>query len=152
MGSCIPVVIDDSGTDVAEVGLGVGSEAACPGDVAMGVWVQGVLAFGEDPARAGVVLPEREVIGRDIAMLGGRGKALFASGELVHQFEADIGFFRAEVYRAKATGELLSRFPTDLPTEPGLVTAGMTGTETAHEGEENGFDEVPIFGAASEQG
>ena len=143
----VPVMVNDGGTDVAEVGLGVRGEATGPGDVAVGVWVQGVLAFGENPAGAGVVFAECEVVGGDVAVFRGGGKALFACGELVHEFEGDIGFLGAEVRGAEAAGELLRRFPADLAAEAGLVTAAVTGAKTAHESEKDCFNEVPIFGA-----
>jgi hypothetical protein len=109
------------------------------------------LAFGENPASASVVPAEREVIGRDVAVLGASGEAFLAGGELVHELEADVRFFGAEIDRAEAAGELLRSFPANLATEASLVAARMTGAEATHEGEKDGLDEVPIFGATGEE-
>jgi len=97
------------------------------------------------------VFAECEVVGGDVAVFRGGGKALFARGELVHEFEGDVGFLGAEVRGAEAAGELLRGFPADLTAEAGLVTAGVTGAKTAHESEKDCFNEVPIFGATGEE-
>jgi hypothetical protein len=46
----------------------------------------------------------------------------------------------------------LGGFPADLAPEAGLVASGANAREFFEEEEEDGFEEVPIFGAAGEEG
>jgi hypothetical protein len=47
---------------------------------------------------------------------------------------------------------LLGGFPTDLAAEAGFVAGGADAREFLQEEEENGFEEIPVFGAAGEEG
>ena len=57
---------DGGACEAVVFGMGVGGEGAGPGDVAMAGGVEGVAAFGEDPAGAGVDFAQGEVIGGDV--------------------------------------------------------------------------------------
>jgi len=130
--------------------MGFGGEGAGPGDVAMAGGVVGVGAFGEDPGFADERFPKGEKVGGDILL--GAGESFFGDGELVHEGEAEVVFFGGEIDFKEAGAEGLGGLPADLAAESGLVAGGLEGREAAQEGVEDGFEEVPVFGAAGEEG
>ena len=65
--------------------------------------------------------------------------------------EAEIVLFGGEVDRGEAIAEAASGFPADLLAETGLVAGGLDGLEVLQEIEEDGFEEMPIFGADGEE-
>ena len=145
------VMVKDSGADgVATFGMDVGGQGAGPGDIAMAGGIEGVAAFIEHPARAGVKFAQGEVIGGDV--LVSMGKPLFGNGELVHEGESEVLFFGGEVYFEETTAEFAGGFPADLASEAGFITGALDVAELLHEVEEDGFEEVPVFGAAGEEG
>ena len=101
---------------------------------------------------AGVVFAEREEVGCDVTVLFGVGEAFFGDEELVHESEADGGFVGGEIEGAKFAAEFARGFPADLAAQAGFVAAALNAGEVAQESEEDGFDEVPIFGATGEEG
>ena len=129
--------------------VGVSGEGAGPGDVAMAGRVEGVAAFVEDPAGAGVNFAEGEVVGGDVLVRA--GEALFAIEKLVHKSEAQVVFLAGEINFEEAAAEFASGFPTDLASEPRLVTGTLNGGEFPHEIEEGGFEKIPVFGSNGEQ-
>ena len=60
-------------------------------------------------------------------------------------------FFSGEIDLEEAAAELVSSFPTDLATETGFVAGTTDGGQMLHEKEEDGFEEVPVFGAESQE-
>ena len=95
----------DSSADVAIVGLSFGSEAASPCDVAVRRRIEWIGGFGEEPFVAGVVFAEREEVRSDVPVLFGVGEPLFSYEKLVHEGEADGGFFAREVEGVKFAAE-----------------------------------------------
>ena len=126
-----------------------GGEGAGPGDIAMAIWVGGVAAFAEGPFAAGEIFAQGEVIGSDVLL--GFGEALFGGGELVHEAKAEIVLFGAEVDAGEFVAETIGSFPTDLFAEAGVVAGGFEVAKFFEEVEEDGLDEVPVFGAAGEE-
>jgi hypothetical protein len=124
-------------------------KSAGPSDIAMAGGVKGIATFGEGPFSAGVGLAQGKEIGGNVGL--GSGEMLFGNGELVHKGEGEVVFFSGEVDLEKATGVMLGSFPTDLAAEAGLITGGLKVGEVLKEIEENGLEEVPVFGAASEE-
>jgi hypothetical protein len=59
--------------------------------------------------------------------------------------------FAREVDFEEAAGEMAGGFPANLTAEAGLVTSALDGIEFAKEMEEDGFEEIPIFGPGSEE-
>ena len=131
------------------VGVGEGCQGRSPGNVTVAVGVAVVTAFGENPFRAGVNFAEGEEVGGDVGVVF--WNMFFGDGELVHKGEAEVLFFCAEVYFGKFVGVLLSSFPADLAAEAGFVAGGADAGDVLEEEEEDGFDEVPVFGAAGEE-
>ncbi len=133
-----------------ESGVGGGGQGASPGDVAVAGGVVVVAAFGEDPLFAGIEFAQGEVVGGDVLLA--EGEAFFGGGELVHQGEAEVVFFGGEIDGGKAGGKVFGGFPADLAAEAGFVAGGADGGELAEEAVEDGFEEVPIIGAAGKEG
>src|SRR5437588_2146655 len=73
------------------MGMGVSGESAGPGDVAMADGVDGIAAFGKNPASAGVDFAQGVKIGSNVWF--GFGEAFFGHGELVHEGEAEVVLF-----------------------------------------------------------
>ena len=128
----------------------MGGESAGPGDVAMAGGVVEVAAFAESPFAAVVGFAEGEVISGDV--LFAFGKAFFGNRELIHKGKTEVVLFRAEVDLKKAAGMVLGGFPTDLASEPGLITGGLEVAEMVEEVKKGGFEKVPVFGATGEEG
>ena len=144
-------VVNDHGARAGGLaGVSVGGEGAGPGDVAMAGRVEGVAAFGEDPAGAGVGFAESEEIGGDVLI--GAGEAFFGDRELVHEGEAEVGFFGGKIDFKEAAAEAGGGFPTDLATEARFVASGLDGGQVLQEAREDGGEEVPVFGAGGEEG
>jgi hypothetical protein len=61
-------------------------------------------------------------------------------------------FGGGEVNFAEAAGELGGGFPADLATETGFIAGGIEAGKVFEEMEEDGFEEVPIFGTGGEEG
>ena len=59
--------------------------------------------------------------------------------------------FGGEVHFFELVGPLAGGFPTDLATEAGFVASGTNVLEFPEEMEEDGFEEVPVFGAGGEE-
>ena len=131
-------------------GMGVGGEGTGPGDVAMASGIEGVAAFVECPAGAGVNFAEGEIVGGNVLL--GAGEAFFGNGELIHESEAEVVFFGGEIDFGEAAAESGGGFPTDLASEAGLIARGVDILQVVQEVKENGFEEVPIFGAGGEEG
>ena len=112
--------------------------------------VQGVAAFRENPARAGVRLAKGEEVGGDVGLLF--RESLGGVRKLIHEGESEIMFFGGKVHLEKAAREFCGGFPADLAAKTGFVTSSFDRSQVAQEIEENGFDEVPIFGAAGKKG
>ena len=139
----------DQGPDFGTaVEVGVGGEGAGPGDVAVAGRVRRVSAFAENPACALVTFSQGEIIGGNV--LFGCGEALLGYRELVHEAEAEIVLFAGEIYGGERA-KVLAGFPADLLAEAGGIAGGLHVPKLAQEGEENGLEEVPIFGAAGEK-
>jgi len=81
--------------------------------VAGGVVV--VAAFGEEPFGSGVDFAEGKEVSSDVGVVF--WKMFFGDGELIHECEAEVLFFCAEVDFGEFVRELLTRFPTDLAAE-----------------------------------
>ncbi len=94
-------------------------------------------------------LAQGKEIGSDILFVA--RESFGGRGELVHEGETEVMFFRAKGYRGKAAGKLAGGFPADLTAEAGLVPGSGEGTQAAQEGEKDGFQKVPIFSAAGEE-
>ncbi len=139
----------DHGAEGLDLGMGVGSESAGPGDIAVAIGVQGVAAFAKDPAVAVMRFAQGEVIGGDI--LFGTRESFLRQGELVHEREAEVVFLSGKVHAVKAGVEVVGGFPTDLTAEATFITRALDVIELAHEGEEHGGKEMPILGAAGEK-
>ena len=60
-------------------------------------------------------------------------------------------FFCCEIDFKETAGELAGGFPANLAAETGFVARTTDGGQMLHEKEEDGFDEVPVFGAESEE-
>src|SRR5882762_9647649 len=103
----------DHGSDGAFVGIvGFGGQSAGPGDVAMAVRVEGVAALAEGPFVAVKGLAQSEIVSGDVLLAA--GETLLAGGKLVHEAEAEVVFFGAEVDRGKTTAEVVGGLPTEL--------------------------------------
>jgi hypothetical protein len=72
-------------------------------------------------------------------------------GELVHESEAEIMLFAAEVDGGKAAAEMAGGIPTDLAAETGSIARGLERTQLEEEFEEDGPQEIPIFGPAGKE-
>src|SRR5437867_270053 len=94
---------DDAPSGAFAFGVGMSGESGGPGDVAVAGGVQGVAAFGEGPAGAGVEFADGEEIGGDVLL--GAGETFFGDGKLVHEGEAEVLFFGGEVDFEKAAAE-----------------------------------------------
>src|SRR2546422_6096857 len=110
--------------------------------------IGGVWAFAENPACALVTFSQGEIIGGNV--LVGSGEALLGDGELVHEAETEIVLFAGEIYGGERA-KVLAGFPADLLAEAGGIAGGLHVAQLAQEGEEDGLEEVPIFGAAGEK-
>jgi hypothetical protein len=130
--------------------MGEGGEGTGPGDVAMAGGVESVAALGKNPTGAGVDFAEGKVIGGNV--LVATGETLFGDGKLVHESEAEVMFSGGEVDFLEGPGELAGGFPADLAAEAGFVTGGFEVSQVLEEIEEDGFEEVPVFGAGGEEG
>src|SRR5207248_1417689 len=111
--------------------------------------IQTVTGLAEDPASALVAFSKREEVGGDV--LFASGKALLSGGKLVHKGKAEVMFFAGEIDGGKSAAAVLTGFPADLAAKAGRVASGLHVAEFAEELEKNGFDEIPIFGAAGEE-
>jgi len=131
-------------------GVGERGERGGPSDVTVAGAIGVVAAFGENPFVADESFSQREEVGGNVRLV--LGEMFFGDGELVHEGEAEVLLFAAEVDFGKFVRELLGGFPTDLPAQPGFVACGANAREFFEEEEEDGFDEVPVFSATSEQG
>src|SRR5207245_10353484 len=80
------------------------------------------------------------------------GKAFLRGGKLVHKGEAEVVFFSREVHLGKETAKLTGCFPANLFAETGFVASRFERFQQAQEIEEDGLEEMPIFGAAGEEG
>ncbi len=129
--------------------MGVRCKGASPSDVAVAGGIESVAAFGEGPAGASVEFAEGEEIGGDVLL--GAGEAFFCDGELVHEGETEVLFFRGEVDLEEPAAELVGGFPTDLAAKAGFIAGTTDGGQMLEEIEEDGFEKVPIFGADSEE-
>jgi hypothetical protein len=58
---------------------------------------------------------------------------------------------RGEIDLEEATAELAGGFPTDLAAQARLVASGLEVGQ-GQEMEQDGFDEMPVLGAAGEEG
>jgi hypothetical protein len=139
----------DSASAVGVATVGFGGETTGPGDIAMGIRVQAVGGFGEEPFGAGVVLAEGEEVGGDVPLPA--RKAFFPHSELVHEGETEVVLFAGKVHSREVAAETFAGFPTDLATQAGRVAAAFDRVEVEHEGIEDGLDEVPILGATGEK-
>ena len=134
----VVMVVNHAAADPAfGFGMGVRGEGGGPGDVAVAAGVEGVAAFGEDPAGAGVLFTKSEVVGGDVGMIF--GEMLFGVGKLIHERYAEVLLFGGEVDFHELAGELGGGFPTDLAAETGFVAGGLNVFEVAQEKEKNGF-------------
>ena len=59
--------------------------------------------------------------------------------------------FTGEVDREKAAAVMLAGFPADLATQTRFVASSLDVVELGEEFKKNGFDEVPVFGAAGKE-
>jgi len=142
---------EDGATDGGFAGgVGMRGESAGPGDVAVTDGVESVTAFGKDPTSAGMLLAQGEVIGGDVLLV--TREAFLGGGKLVHEGEAEIVLFAGEVDPGKKAAELTGCLPANLFAKTGFVARGFDGSEHAQEIEEDGGEEMPIFGAAGEEG
>ena len=57
-------------------------------------------------------------------------------------------FFAGEIDSVEFAAVVLAGFPADLAAQAGLVAGGLDVTKLAEEFEENGPNEIPIFGSA----
>jgi len=96
------------------------------------------------------VFAESKEISGDVGM--GGGEKFFAGGKLVHEGETEIGFLGGKVDGMEDAREFAAGFPADLAAQAGFVAAGGDIFEAAEKGEKGGFEEVPVLGAAGEEG
>ena len=144
-------VVPDGGADRAlALGVGVGGECAGPGDVAMAGGVGTVAGFAEGPFAAGEGFAKGEVVRGDV--LFAAREALFGDRKLVHERKAEVMFFGGEVHFEETAGVVLGGFPTDLAAEAGFVTGSLDVGQVLEKIEKDRFEEMPIFGAAGEEG
>ena len=130
--------------------MGFGGETTGPGDVAMAGGVQGIGTFAEHPAPALVGFAQGEVIGGDVLLAA--GETFLDRGELVHEGEAEVMFFGREIDGSESATEILGGIPADLAAEAGLVAGGFEAFDFAQEAGQDGVEEIPVFGAAGEEG
>src|SRR4051812_22531793 len=95
--------LSDGGAGVGVGAVGFGCEGARPGDVAMGVWIERVLGFGEEPAGAGIMFAQGEEVRGDILLRS--GEALFSHSKLVHEEKPHVVLFAGEVHTEEGTGK-----------------------------------------------
>ena len=143
--------VEDGGAGAAGLifDVSVGRERCGPGDIAVAGEVVVVAAFAEEPFGAGEILAQRKEVGRDVGVVF--GEMFFGAGELIHEGEAQVLLFCGEVYLGEFVRVLLGSFPTDLTSEAGFVACRLEAREFFEEEEEDGFDEVPVFGATGEE-
>src|SRR6185436_8061134 len=142
---------EDGATDGGFAGgVGMRGESAGPGDVAVTVGIEVVAGFGEGPGFADEDFFEGEVVGGDVLLV--TREAFLGGGKLVHEGEAEIVLFAGEVDPGKEAAELTGSLPANLFAKTGFVARGFDGSEHAQEIEEDGGEEMPIFGAAGEEG
>src|SRR5882672_275322 len=113
------------------------------------VGIVGFAALAEGPLVAVKGLAQGEIVRGDVLLAA--GEALLAGGKLVHEAEAEVVFFGAEVDRGKTTTEAVGGLPTELVAQTGGVASAIHVPEHAQEIEEDGLEKVPIFGAAGEE-
>jgi len=130
--------------------VSVARKSRGPGDVAMAGGVEGIPAFAENPPGARMFLAQGKVIGSDVLVTS--RNALLRSGELVHESKTEIVLFGGEVHFCEATAELSGGFPTDLFAQAGFISCSFDRFHIFHEIEQDGFEKMPIFRAAGEQG
>ena len=141
----------DGGADGATAfGVGKAGQGAGPGNVAVAGGVQTIPALTKTPFAAVVGLAQGEVIGGDIVFTS--GKAFFGHGELVHEGKAEVMFFGGEVDLDETAAEMFGGFPADLAAQAGLIAGGLNAGQALQEIEQDGFEKMPIFCAAGEQG
>jgi len=144
------VFLTDVGADVGILfDVSVGSERGGPGDVAMTSGVELVAALAENPAGALKGFAQGEKIGGDVLVL--LRETLLSGGELVHERKAEVMFFGGEVDGGEFAAATVGGVPTDVSAEAGGVTGGLKIADVAEEFEEDGFEEVPVFGATGEE-
>ena len=145
-----PVLQKNRCTDLAlALSMGVSRESAGPGDVTVAGRIIGVASFAEDPFRAGVGFAESEVVRGNVLLAF--WKTLFGDRELVHEREAKVVLFRREIDAQKPAGILFGCFPTNLAAESGFIAGRLEVGHVLEKEEENGFEEMPIFGAAGKE-
>ncbi len=109
-----------------------------------------VVAFDEPPSVAAKDFTQGKIVSGDVLL--GAGKALLSAGELVHDGEPQVMLFGGEAHGSKGGRILGGGFPTDLTSQPRLVPGRLDVVEVIHEEEEESFEDVPVVGAASEEG
>ena len=80
--------------------MGFSGEGASPGNVAVAGGVVNVAAFAENPSRASMGFAEGKVVRSDVQLAS--GETLFGDGELVHEGEAQLALFGAEIHGQEA--------------------------------------------------
>ena len=130
--------------------MGMGGQRAGPGNVAMADWVESIGTFAEGPLVSIEAFAKRKIVGGDV-LLGAR-ESFLGDGELVHEGEAKVVFLGSEVDLQEAAGVMLIGFPADLATEARFVASSLKVAQVLKKIEEDGFKEMPIFGAAGEEG
>ena len=106
---------DRSARLMSSFGVGVGRESAGPGDVTVAGRVVSIAPLAENPLCSVMRFAEGEIITGDVLLAS--GEAFFGHGKLVHESEAKVALFGAEIHGQKAAGKMLSGFPTDLMAE-----------------------------------
>ena len=93
---------------------------------------------------------EGEEVGGDVLVRF--WETFLGGGEFVHEAETEVAFLAAEIYAEEFVfAEMSGGFPTDLAAEAGGV-AGAAEVGKGKEGEEGGFEEVPVVGAGGQEG
>src|SRR5436190_2817395 len=95
------------------------------------------------------MLSQSEEIRGDVLLAS--GKALTGGGKLLHQREAEIGLFGAEVDGDETAPEMAGGIPTDLAAQSGGIARTFNITQFGEEFEQDRPEEMPIFGAAGEE-
>ena len=128
----------------------MGGESAGPGDIAVAHWIEAVTTLAEDPFMAGVTFAQSKNVRGDVLMLP--GEALSSTAELIHEGEAEVMFFGGKIYGFHGPGKFLAGFPADLTAEAGFVADALNARQFAEEEIEGDAEEIPVFGAAGEEG
>jgi len=115
----------------------------------MAIGVEVVAGFAKEPTGSGETFAQGKEVGGDVLL--GSWKAFSGGGELIHESETEVMFFGGKVDRVEPAAEMAGGIPTNLAAKAGGIAGSLDGLKLTEELEEDGLEEIPIFGAARKE-